>query len=91
MSSVRWPLLEVIRNAREGQATKSMVLLKSDCLDIYSGSVTHLGMILTINGVEWGFMNPNIILQSYVQTQEKVKRVSRAQTSLLIHRKFFLL
>lgn len=70
---------------------KPTVLLKSDCVDIYPGSVTHSGMILAINGVKRGSVNLNIILQSYVQTQEKVKRDSRTLASLPIHGKFFLL
>lgn len=48
-------------------------------------------MILAINGVKRGSVNPNIILQSYVQTQEEVKRDSRTRASLRIPRKFLLL
>lgn len=63
------------RYRRASKPRSPQLRLKSDCLDIYSGSATHLGMILTYHWSEVGLHESQYYLtESCSNTGESKER-----------------
>jgi hypothetical protein len=75
------------RYRRTSTPRSPQLRLKSDCLDIYPGSATRLGMVLTY--YQWSkaglHESQHYLIALYSNTGES--RDSRARISLMIHRK----